>query len=63
MIQRYNQDAVTCTLHTTLNPKLIAVNGVNIELMELDPVPRLGITLYHWSYTAVFHLDPIYVPK
>jgi hypothetical protein len=32
--------AVTCTLHTTLSPRLIEVGDLVIQLKELQPYPR-----------------------
>lgn len=62
-IRRYHADAVTCTLHTTLDPKLIFVNGLNIELIDLLPHRSLGVIVLPRAYTAVFHLNPVYVDK
>jgi len=55
------EQAVTCTLHTTLMPHLIAVDGLTVQLKELDPYPRLGSTIDHATYVAVLEIDRIWI--
>jgi hypothetical protein len=62
-LHRYQGDAVICTLHTTLSPNFISVNGLNIELTDLLPHRSLGTIVVPGGYAAVLHLDPVYVNK
>ena len=49
--------AVTCTLHTTFFPTLILVNGVTVQLKELDPYPHLGLMMDQSVYVAVLEIS------
>lgn len=49
--------AVACTLHTTLFPDLILVNGVTVQLKELDPYPQLGGIIHQSAYVAVLEMN------
>ncbi len=49
--------AVTCTLHTTLFPTLILVNGAAVRLKELDPYPQLGAIMDQSVYIAVLEVN------
>jgi hypothetical protein len=56
-ILRDVDQAVTCTLHTTLSPTLILVNGVAVRLKELDPYPQLGAIMNQSVYIAVLEIN------
>ncbi|HEX7573902.1 MAG TPA: hypothetical protein VF514_12475 [Bacteroidota bacterium] len=58
-ILRDPEPAVTCTLHTTLNPRLIEVGSVLLQLKELDPYPQLGHIINQSAYVAVLEIDRI----
>ena len=49
--------AVTCTLHTTLAPRLIEVGGVLLQLKELDPYPQIGTIINPRAYVAELEID------
>jgi hypothetical protein len=49
--------ALTCTLHTTVSPNLILVNGATVRLKELDPYPRLGAIMNQSVYVAVLEIN------
>ena len=52
-------DSVTDTLHTTLDPKSVAVGGYLLQLVRVDPYPIVpgGIPLERYRITL--RLDPI----
>ncbi len=43
-------EARDCTLHTTLNPKSIALERVDIALMKVAPYPSLSSPINPWEY-------------
>lgn len=57
-VRRDPGDAVTCTLHTTLDPKLVDVDGISVQLVDLLPYPRASVPLSSGAYTAVLQIGP-----
>jgi hypothetical protein len=55
--------AVTCTLHTTLTPQLVVVDGLTVRLNELDPYPKIGTAIYPAAYVAVLEIDRYWIRK
>ena len=53
--------AVTCTLHTTLLPQLITADGFTVQLKELDPFPRAGVTIDPPAYVVTLEIALIKV--
>lgn len=49
--------AVTCTLHTTLSPRLIEVGDVVIQLKELQPYPRQPGIIPPGAYVVTLEID------
>ena len=49
--------AVTCTLHTTLSPRLIEVGDVVIQLKELQPYPRQPGIIPPGAYLVSLEID------
>ncbi len=49
--------AVTCTLHTTLSPRLIEVGDVVIRLKELQPYPRQPGIIPAGAYVVALEID------
>jgi hypothetical protein len=49
--------AVTCTLHTTLSPRLIELGDVVIQLKELQPYPRQPGIIPAGAYVVALEID------
>jgi hypothetical protein len=56
-IFREKDPAVTCTLHTTLSPRLIEVGDVVIQLKDLQPYPRQPGIIPPGAYVVALEID------
>jgi len=52
-------DSVTDTLHTTLDPKSVAVGGYLLQLVQVDPYPIVPGDIPLERYRITLRLDPI----
>jgi hypothetical protein len=56
-VLRDMDQAVTCTLHTTLSPRLIVVGDVVIQLKELQPYPRQPGIIPQGAYLVALDIN------
>lgn len=61
-IQGLNVPARVCTLHTSLEPKLIVVNSVKITLKRVVPYPKVGLKINPLEYVVSLELTKDTIP-
>ncbi|MEW6511129.1 MAG: hypothetical protein AB1428_09250 [Bacteroidota bacterium] len=57
MISRMRATAIDCTLHTTLDPRSIRLDGVTLTLHRLLPYPVLDVPIDPASYVATLRIS------
>jgi hypothetical protein len=56
-IQPPLSSAVECTLHTTLDPKVIAASGITVRLKNLSPYPKIDLWIDRFEYVVTLEIE------
>jgi hypothetical protein len=56
-IWQFQSSATNCTLHTTLDPKIVEVGRLSVRLKHLVPYPRSDAEINPMEYVATLEID------
>lgn len=55
-IRSFESNAVACTLHTTLDPRIVAAAGITVRLKSLVPVPKVDTWINRLEYVVTLDI-------
>jgi hypothetical protein len=55
-IRPFVSNALDCTLHTTLDPKIFAAAGITVHLKNLAPYPKVDVWINRWEYVVTLEI-------